>query len=394
MTMAFISLFAGLKTKDCFSLLLSALLALSLLGSSMTAFGKSRQKPQTVVSTAWTQASPSILWKVRLPQPIEAQVVWHHQMAVVVGTEGTVYGLNRQTGQLLWETTVGEPLNKITPVWNHQLVIVGTEKGLLVALDAQTGKVNWSKRLSQGTPIRLVGADGYIFAVARNGLVSALDEVSGQQYWQFQTQQAAAIEADPVLTSDALFIADLNGRCYRLSLTDGALEWVYTAQGNIVAAPVIQDQDVYVPTTVGTLYVLNRQDGSLRWSFTSRLGAPLYSSPMVNGNTVWLGDSKGRLTAVKRQDGTELWSVWLDSPILSSPKLDGQTLLVLQSAGVLVGMQADSGQILWKHEMKSVPAGLTAQIEPHQWLFGTRTGWVYSLKMADSVATVPLKQHH
>ena len=383
MTMAFISLFVGPKTKDYFSLLLGVFLVLSLLGSSVTASAKSRQKLQPTGATVWTQASPSILWKVRLPQPIEAQVVWHHETVVVVGTEGTVYGLNRQTGQLLWETTIGEPLSKITPVWNHQLVIVGTEKGLLVALDGQTGKVSWSKRLSQGTPIRLVGADGYIFAVARNGFVTALDEVSGQLYWQFQTQQGVAIEADPVLTSDALFVADLNGRCYRLSLTDGGLEWVYTAQGNIVAAPVIQDQEVYLPSTVGTLYALNRQDGTLRWSFTSRLGAPLYSSPVVSGTAVWLGDSKGRLTAVKRQDGTELWSVWLDSPILSSPKLDGQTLLVLQSAGVLVGLQSDSGQIFWKHEMKSVPAGLTAQIEPHQWLLGTRTGWVYSLKMAE-----------
>jgi outer membrane protein assembly factor BamB len=158
------------------------------------------------------------------------------------GNDGRVRALDRDTGALLWETSVGGP-SFTAPTYYAGRLYAGSYDGHLYALHAATGEILWSVLhggMQTSTPaVALVpGPNGsaeplVIFGVGAPTLsVRAYHAITGQFWWEFAAGQpvSGAVAFDPgtATTPPKAIFADNVGSIYAVHAWNGTLLWSYT----------------------------------------------------------------------------------------------------------------------------------------------------------------------
>ncbi|MEN8180200.1 MAG: PQQ-binding-like beta-propeller repeat protein [Pseudomonadota bacterium] len=88
----------------------------------------------------------SRLWKTELPAVVSSPAVLNG-LLVFSGLDQNLYGVDSQTGELLWSRPLGERL-QTSMVVNHEEVISILDDGRLVSVDGQTGDIQELFRVS------------------------------------------------------------------------------------------------------------------------------------------------------------------------------------------------------------------------------------------------------
>ena len=171
----------------------------------------------------------------------------------------------------------------------------------IYAVDANSGAEVWSKRVDYpawGSP----SADGdTVFfglgngnfiesAEVPQGRVSAHNAETGEQMWQYETE-------DSVLTAVAyrngfVYFGSRDGGVYALNATDGALGWKADIGHAVVSSPAVTENAVYVGADNGVIYKIDIGSGHVVWQFdTEKItgGMPIYSSPAIANGKLYIG---------------------------------------------------------------------------------------------------------
>jgi outer membrane protein assembly factor BamB len=210
---------------------------------------------------------------------------------------GHLFAIDQRTGALRWVQPVGDSTDvAFRPVISNGVVYVGVTRrppwpgqngSRVVALDATTGAVRWTRDLpliaarpATGTRA-ILALDGKIIAASGDGVVHALDMVTGQTRW-------TAARAEPPLDWGVPSPPDADGRGLA---TDGARIYVSSSTGLIVAispadgsklwaCPVTSGalfdlrtdgRNVYALYLLGALAVLDATSGAVRWSYDGKV---------------------------------------------------------------------------------------------------------------------------
>jgi len=126
----------------------------------------------------------------------------------VVSSAGSVFALERDSGEMLWQITPGDKWGLSPPVVDGEKLYVGFKRGLL-ALDANNGRILWtfeSERPVVAAPL-LIGDTLYVAGHDHN--LYALDKVTGELHWLHTLDRR--VEMPPVLVSSALLVVDRGG---------------------------------------------------------------------------------------------------------------------------------------------------------------------------------------
>lgn len=113
-------------------------------------------------------------------------------------------------------------------------VYAGNLDGTVYALDRQTGQQAWATPVGgrvMGNPLL---AEGRLIVPVENARVVALDPATGQVVWQTTLQEGARVRSNPVLANGKVYLTALQGgkvQVYVLGL-DGQQTWSYTVQAN------------------------------------------------------------------------------------------------------------------------------------------------------------------
>src|SRR5260370_42514193 len=86
-----------------------------------------------------------IEWSFATRGGFTASALISEGVVYVPGGDGILYALQADSGQLLWQYEVGEPLIA-TPAIAARKVLASSENDAIVAVDAQTGKLEWRYR--------------------------------------------------------------------------------------------------------------------------------------------------------------------------------------------------------------------------------------------------------
>jgi outer membrane protein assembly factor BamB len=181
---------------------------------------------------------------------------------VVTGySDGSMVGLHAQTGDVVWDTQVGEgryPDLIGTPSANQTDVFASGYFGPLVALDAKTQSLRWSHDAGSATSAALVDTDaGALIAhPGSDGTLRGLNVSTGELVWTWSSGNNGAL-TEPVITGAGLLMGATDGGLYLVNPASGEEVWraryPFLLEG-VTATPLVLGRDVYFVSNAGNLY--------------------------------------------------------------------------------------------------------------------------------------------
>jgi hypothetical protein len=121
--------------------------------------------------------------------------------------------------------------------------------------------------------------------------------------------------AQPVVANGKVFMGDMEGRVYCLSLDDGRTLWTGENPGGTCTALAVAGEVVVATGIPGGITGLDAATGRRRW----RIETPkaITGAPLLLGSAVFSGCQDGRVYAVEASSGKRLWtSESLGAPIV------------------------------------------------------------------------------
>ncbi len=226
-----------------------------------------------------------VQWRFR-SSPVEAGVLADGSRAFVADVRGTVYGLEPHGGRLLWQYAPDSVRYvRASPVAldSHRLA-VAYDTGEVVALSMTDGREVW--RTSVGAPVWRTPsvAGAYLFVPTTRGRCVALHVRTGAQVWVYRTEDPRVKFTTPATDGKRVVLGGTDGVVRALDVVSGEERWRFQTDGAIVGAPLIVGQVVYVGAMDKRFVALERDTGRLLWETTlaGRIkSAPAYARGMV-----------------------------------------------------------------------------------------------------------------
>ena len=236
-------------------------------------------------------------------------------MFVIGNSDGNVYALDVENGQLRWKFETGHR------VWAKPLIVadvvyIGSMDRHLYALSLSNGAELWSFEAGgafAGTPALL---NGTLFIGAFNAKFYAIDAERGTEVWDEPFTGENWFWGSPVIDGDIVYAADVNGNVYALDTNTRKAIWSTSLLDDDcrpapVRAGVALSEDgelLFVGSETGTLYALDTTDQGRRvWAEPSE--GEIFSEPIVSGATVFQPLIRGpkRIVALLVETGRDLW---------------------------------------------------------------------------------------
>lgn len=260
-------------------------------------------------------------------------------------SEGFIYALGENTGQLLWKYQIQKPASHSDPLLAEGKVFIGDDSGSVYALEAATGKLIWQKQL-EAYQIHSSPAydDGVIYVgtetedtgggrTDRGSYLYALDAGDGRVLWQFESdwrsnEMPNLIHGTPAVANGAVYFGSENGWFYALNGGDGSVIWKKiitkgtktSAQQarspglvGVSTAPALGYGKVFVGTWEGKFLALDQKDGTVVWEYPFGTEGT-NSSAVVADNKVCLGSHYLDFYCFNQENGKVLWQENLGGP--------------------------------------------------------------------------------
>lgn len=231
-------------------------------------------------------------------------------------------------------------------------------------------KEEWSRSIGEGqgeTYNMLVPAvDGErIYAADVEGLVVALDRLSGDKLWEQELDLpvSGAIGAGHGL----VLVGTLKGEIIALDAASGEEKWRARVNSEVLAPPATNGDVVLVQTQDDRLVAFDAATGSQRWIHQNTpavLTLRGTGAPVLTERLAIAGLSSGKVIALDTQRGLPVWEQRIAIPqgrseldrvvdIDGGLLLSGSTLYVVTYQGRVAGLDVESGRVLWQREASS-----------------------------------------
>jgi outer membrane protein assembly factor BamB len=263
--------------------------------------------------------------------------------------------------RVLWSTNVGggEPF-AFFPALAAGSVYAAARDGTVTRLDEKSGERRWRSslelRLSGG-----VGADERTVAVAsEEGEVVALDAQTGKERWRARV--SSEVLAPPAVAAGLVLVRSIDSRVFAFGADDGKRRWVYQRAPSslLVRSPAgitVAGGMAFAGFPGGRLAALALDNGALRWeaSVATPKGATelervadVIGDPALEGREVCAAAYRSRLACYDAATGRQLWGRELAA--LSGVSLDARYAFVADELGALHALDRTNGQSVWKQD--------------------------------------------
>jgi outer membrane protein assembly factor BamB len=243
-----------------------------------TSGGSSRPQIITVLDAG----SGGLLWQLTIPTQegvVRDGIVEANGVSYLGTTQGSVYALRPQTGQIIWQSShpassvADQDITQLAPVVSDGLVVAGSVEHVFV-YRASDGKQLWeySVHTDGGSSFGMqpLVNHGVVYLVGGPtfGRLVALRANDGTLIWQ--TQQVAIDPSDLILANGVL--VNLIGTLTAWRISDGTQIW-QRATDNDAGPPgpgrpvVVGDGAIYVGGDDGVLHAFHLNDGAERWHY-------------------------------------------------------------------------------------------------------------------------------
>lgn len=267
------------------------------------------------------------------------------------------------TIQRLWETTVGagakQQFIRLTPALANGKIYAASYDGMVMAVDALSGQRLW--QVATQLPISGgvgVSETGLALVGSSKGQVIALNQSDGQEVWR--TQVSSEVLAPPRTNSGIVVIRTIDGKFTGLDVRTGERRWVYTYVTPTLSlrgsAPPLLTRDLVISgLDTGKLLVLSLDKGlpvtekaiaSPRGRTEIERLIDIDSEPRFFGETLYLAAYRGSVAAIDMRSGNLAWNRDLSS--YAGLDVDERQVYVSDDADAVLALDRRSGSTLWK----------------------------------------------
>ena len=275
-------------------------------------------------------------------------------------------------------------------------------------------KQAWTANLGEGGGLRRqilaqpVVADGVVFAMDSDSVVSAFNLGTGARIWRTVTvnEDLDSSNVGGGLCWDNGTIYAVNGvsELLALSAVNGGVRWRHNIDVPARSAPTVAGGKIFLTTIDSKLLALSPDDGHQLWSYqatqvpTSILGGP---APAYAQGLVVAGFGSGEIVTVRAESGAVVWSDGLGLTegrlrladflaIRGEPVISNGQVMVTGLGGLTIAADLLTGRRVWERRVASANSPCVAG----DWLFLISTDQeVGALNVNDAriawVATLP-----
>ncbi len=144
-------------------------------------------------------------------------------------SDGTLSGIDLETGVLRWQRRVGEgtyPDIIAPPIEVGDQLVLAAYSEPLVGLDPSTRNIRWRLDVGGAYPA-VVGDDpSRVFHGGVDGILRALVVDSGSELWTWDSETGASL-TQPLFTEAGLLVASSGGSIYLVDPVQGELLWTW-----------------------------------------------------------------------------------------------------------------------------------------------------------------------
>jgi len=298
----------------------------------------------------------------------------------IYGSPAICQNLNRlicadvNNDRKLWDFNVGDIDVLAEPVITGDRVLQGTTEGYLYALNlaaAPDQRIAWKFKADGAVSTSVALADGNVYFGANGGVLYALSEADGSLIWETRVDSvepgARKQFTVPLLKGGKLYTGGANRRVCCLDAGSGDILWQTELSDWIRAKPVMTSEGLLVAGVDGMLSCI-ALDGSLKWS--KRISThPIYADLVAAGDGILANDSdlwlhrinaqgdvlwrRSLLNAYENEQGERIFTDVLSGGTYyqSKPTAAKGKLYFGNPAGFLYCVDADTGKEIWKFEM-------------------------------------------
>jgi outer membrane protein assembly factor BamB/predicted MPP superfamily phosphohydrolase len=227
-----------------------------------------------------------LLWKFETRRPIVASPRVAGEVAYLGSSEGLFRALNVKDGSLKWEFKGLSGFVETKPWVEDGRVIFGAWDEHLYALNAENGKLIWDwkgdRRGTLYSPAACwpVQAQGMVFVVAPDRMMTALEAASGKQIWRtsdYMVRETIGVSDDRT----RFYVRAMQDYVYGFSTAGASPKKLWQAKPGFgydinSAMMVEKDGAVFYGTKNGLIFSLDARTGSARWEH--RLGEALVNT--------------------------------------------------------------------------------------------------------------------
>lgn len=263
-------------------------------------------------------ATGSEIWRKQTRTPLHSAPAVADGRVFSVSDDNEIFAFDAASGNVLWTyqgiIETARMLTSPSPAVVDDVVLAPFASGELVALRAQNGGVLWQDALSASgklTPLSSLNdiaagpvvADGYVFASAQSGNISAFDLRTGQRIW---SQPAGAL-GFPWVAGEFLYIVTTDGEVVALSRNDGKVLWITQLEQyenekkkkDRISwnGPIVASGRVITFGSNGQAAELNPLTGEIIRSF--KVGDAVYVNPIIANQTIYVLTDEADLIALR-----------------------------------------------------------------------------------------------
>ncbi len=318
--------------------------------STIRIYQRSLQWAMYGADPARSQAQPAlsvrppfrVVWSRGLGTLIEFPAVVQDGVAYIANARGTVRALDMRNGDVIWRHDTPHGKMASSPaVWRDQLIVHGMD-GHVRVLRRSDGHLLWQYTVGSPVESSPVIVDGVDVFGAWNGTITALDLRTRRARWRHY--DGCKVTSSAALAGSTLYIGDYCGRLVALRAAGGRLLFARSVGGRIYGTPAVSAGRVFVPSSTGGSLTAFSTSGRYLWRRTT--GSYVYSSPAVAGGRVFFGSYNGVFYALSARTGATLWTHGTGGPISGAAAVVDGVAYAGSFAHRIIGVDARSGRVV------------------------------------------------
>lgn len=292
---------------------------------------------------AFSRKNGHQLWKKSVRNGTEGVYFDSESGVFFGGNDGRFYSVDIQTGNLEWNY----PLNSestVAPTVQGKYVFHMAMNGTLYALEKDSGRVLWVKAKSLKSTLTVRGTaqplfnDGKIYAGHSDGMFSAYNAADGAVIWEKQLSDKSKfndIDARPLVAGDCVLVATYSESLFCLDKQNGDTRWVLSEGGS--ARPIFADDQSVYYTTDTAVMIVDLKSGKVRKSHKVKADVGIPTGAIPYKSWVVVGFSEGPLALMDKESGEWVDTFYPGRGVSATPAFDattGEVFLVSNQANV------------------------------------------------------------
>jgi outer membrane protein assembly factor BamB len=254
----------------------------------------------------------------------------------------------------------GETFNMLVPAIDGEVIYAADVEGLVMALDRMSGKVIWRKKLDIPVSGAVGAGYGQVLLGTLKGEVIALDASSGEEQWR--SRVTSEVLAAPASNGDVVVVQTQDDRLIAFDADTGSQRWIFENTPAVLTlrgtgSPLVTNRLVVAGLSSGKVIAVDAQRGLPVWE--QRVAIPQGRSELErvvdidggllqSGGTVYAVSYQGRVAALDLESGRILWQREASSSVNVAQGFGN--VYVSQANGTVEGIDERSASALWSND--------------------------------------------